>query len=152
LRKRRFMRQRSTKRPFPIMQLSCPTVLSLLTELRPHAMLSTTLWSICSVCVLCMPSPCLLHMSGTKGINLWLTAQTELIKQQTKDDRDGLRDILCSWFSERIVFHNGILKYKFSCKGLGFKHMPTTWEMSGSETLFLLTYFYASRKTELWSL
>jgi len=45
-------------------------------------------------------------MSGTKGINLWLRAQTELIKQQTKDDRDGLPDIPCPWFSGRIVFLN----------------------------------------------
>lgn len=100
------MRQRSTKRPLPIMQLSCPIVLSFLTGLRPHTMLSTTIWSICSVAVLCVPSPCLLHMSGTKGINLWLRAQTELIKQQTKDDRDGLPDIPCPWFSGRIVFLN----------------------------------------------
>jgi hypothetical protein len=87
-------------------------------------------------------------MSGTKGINLWLTAQTELIKQRTKDDRDGLRDILCPWFLGRIVFLNRKMKYKFRCKGLGVKHLPTAGEITGSEALIFLAYLYALRKTE----
>jgi hypothetical protein len=87
-------------------------------------------------------------MNGTKGINLWLTAQTELIKQQTEDDRDGLRDILCPWFSGRIVFLNGKMKYKFRCKGHGVTHLPITGEIVGSEALIFLAYFYALRKTE----
>jgi len=43
-------------------------------------------------------------MSGTKGINLWLRAQTELIKQQTKDDREMVCVIFCARGSQGESF------------------------------------------------
>jgi hypothetical protein len=62
--------------------------------------------------------------------------------------RDGLCDTLCPWFSEGDVSWTGILKYEFSCKGLGFKHWRTIWEISGSKALVLIAYFYTWGKTE----
>lgn len=41
------------------------------------------------------------------------------------------------------------MKYKFRCKGLGFKHLHTTGEITGTEALIFLAHFYALCKTEL---
>lgn len=39
--------------------------------------------------------PCTWMAPKESSVGIWLTAQTDLIKQQTKGDRDGLYDILC---------------------------------------------------------
>jgi hypothetical protein len=51
-------------------------------------------------------------------IRIWWAAQTDLIKQQTKDDRDSLYLLA---LSERTVFLNGILRSEFSSKDFGYK-------------------------------
>ena len=61
--------------------------------------------------------------------------------------------IFCARGSQgELFFLKGKMKYKFRCKGLGVKNLPATGEITGSEALVFLAYFYALRETEFWAL